>query len=1156
MTASTEDVISNLRAIIISSKGGLDLSEIGADYKETFGVDIPLKPLGCKSLQEFFINNPQNFIISGTRVQAVVKASSLHISALVSRQKTTSKPRGRSKLSSKKISNIRKPTVKQSDSLCNVKDSSRKDIQSLSPAVQQSSNKVTTIAKQQKKNPHYSKSIQEKTSNTNLTKSLMDIKRTIKNNTDMSIKKTDSSENVSAPFKEVPEIQSSPITQLYMSKLRKSFRNVNFNNNTVEVLDEKLDVSISPLGSPFRRSLANSTAQQIHLAETSAKLNLCEKKYEENDAVQETKMNQIETFSLSDGNKYENLLKQFCRENSLIMPTYSIIIRETNGQSKCYGCKLNIGDHFTMSTYPVETDSEVSARELASKKAFTHLKSNGFLPQMQDTEYVIKLRNLCNQKYLPDPVFKSMECHPKNQRSFFICKVRIGDEILLSSYPVEAVNEFTARDLAAMKAFDHLNQGSKSNMGKSYDNNVILSRIFDIIKEREYGVWHNKLPNIYMEKYNEELQSNWFDLIKKSSKFEISTIERVGYIIRSNNSTEIVENSLEPQLLSLLKLPESNQWEVYITNVVTSAEIWCRLIGKDYSEVYDSMMTKIELHPPTVKVQMPLVGEVYLVNIEESWNRVKVLEVSPEKETASVFLIDIGVDEVVKLSQLFYLDKSLFSVPPQAIMLSLNELDYLAEYEQLQGALFHSLLGSTFIAEIVAILDEGGNVCSVNLWDTSTEEDVNVNMKLLDDVIKTIQSPTLPTSGIVKEMFVSHVEENGDVYLQSSKQGHSIIEWIISTKMKNSRSLVSVADQNIDMKKLYITRSAKTGLFYRSKALKLVNPSVVLLKFIDYGYEQEAPLDDLLDLEQTSLDLATIPSQVVHARLSSKGSLNNKIMAKIRDQILEQSVLVKVTQILPGSPPRVELLKRSQADGTLSLINNKFDADDGIPMTESLPSRKRSYVVGLETTLSQHLPMPNIPPVGSFFNVFVTLAAHPGLFNVQPLTTQSELMQLMFRLQLKCESTFTKPLSPEDFKIGELYAVRHTDNFWYRAYAQALTGSSSFMVCLCDFGDFVEASPENLMPLSGEFKTFPYQAIRAYLAGIKPVEKDWSAIDCVYFRELVVEKQFVSQIIEINRDVKNPNYISLGLALVDTTKEVDVYVHKLLIEKNMAVLKK
>lgn len=80
-------------------------------------------------------------------------------------------------------------------------------------------------------------------------------------------------------------------------------------------------------------------------------------------------------------------------------------------------------------------------------------------------------------------------------------------------------------------------------------------------------------------------------------------------------------------------------------------------------------------------------------------------------------------------------------------MLSLNELDCLAECEELQFALFHSLLGNTFIAEIVAILDEGGNVSSVNLWDTSTEEDINVNLKLLDDVIKSIKSPTLPTVG-------------------------------------------------------------------------------------------------------------------------------------------------------------------------------------------------------------------------------------------------------------------------------------------------------------------------------------------------------------------------------------------------------------------------
>lgn len=70
------------------------------------------------------------------------------------------------------------------------------------------------------------------------------------------------------------------------------------------------------------------------------------------------------------------------------------------------------------------------------------------------------------------------------------------------------------------------------------------------------------------------------------------------------------------------------------------------------------------------------------------------------------------------------------------------------------------------------------------------------------------------------------------------------------------------------------------------------------------------------------------------------------------------------------------------------------------------------------------------------------------------------------------------------------------------------------------------------------------------------MEKDWPAIDCVYFRELVVEKSFVSRIVEIRRDVENPNYMTLGLTLVDTSTTKDVYIHELLVEKKMAALKK
>lgn len=78
-------------------------------------------------------------------------------------------------------------------------------------------------------------------------------------------------------------------------------------------------------------------------------------------------------------------------------------------------------------------------------------------------------------------------------------------------------------------------------------------------------------------------------------------------------------------------------------------------------------MTKLELQPPTFNVSSPVVGEIYLINLEESWNRVRVLDTSLENDEISVFLIDVGLDEVVKKSQLFYLQEEFFSVAPQVL---------------------------------------------------------------------------------------------------------------------------------------------------------------------------------------------------------------------------------------------------------------------------------------------------------------------------------------------------------------------------------------------------------------------------------------------------------------------------------------------------------
>jgi hypothetical protein len=55
------------------------------------------------------------------------------------------------------------------------------------------------------------------------------------------------------------------------------------------------------------------------------------------------------------------------------------------------------------------------------------------------------------------------------------------------------------------------------------------------------------------------------------------------------------------------------------------------------------------------------------------------------------------------------------------------------------------------------------------------------------------------------------------------------------------------------------------------------------------------------------------------------------------------------------------------------------------------------------------------------------------------------------------------------------------------------------------------------------------------------------------FQELVVEREFVSIVKETGPDLLNPTSMIVGLQLIDTSKEEDVYIHELLVSQERAV---
>jgi len=73
------------------------------------------------------------------------------------------------------------------------------------------------------------------------------------------------------------------------------------------------------------------------------------------------------------------------------------------------------------------------------------------------------------------------------------------------------------------------------------------------------------------------------------------------------------------------------------------------------------------------------------------------------------------------------------------------------------------------------------------------------------------------------------------------------------------------------------------------------------------------------------------------------------------------------------------------------------------------------------------------------------------------------------------------------------------------------------------------------------------------MAGIEPTNVDWTVNDCVRFKDLVLDKDFVSVVAESVFDHLSPaNGTVLGLRLIDVSTEKDIYIDKLLVEEKRA----
>lgn len=228
-----------------------------------------------------------------------------------------------------------------------------------------------------------------------------------------------------------------------------------------------------------------------------------------------------------------------------------------------------------------------------------------------------------------------------------------------------------------------------------------------------------------------------------------------------------------------LTLPWAEKyWNLYITHCVSTIEIWGRIFGKDYSDQFDNLLTDIDMYMLTNKSRpvSVLPKQVYLVCVSDCWHRVRLEEVDKVNGVGLCFFIDFGDQDWLAVNQLHICEKQFLKLPPQAVHFSLYGLEDFAGNPNAKRHLDATLELKSLVADILTkeeqIIDTNDDVIGglnkkiqVVVYDTSSDEDVNLNSLILNSIVDDTPAPEIKSNGLVNAV-ITYVTEAGDLYLQ------------------------------------------------------------------------------------------------------------------------------------------------------------------------------------------------------------------------------------------------------------------------------------------------------------------------------------------------------------------------------------------------------
>jgi tudor domain-containing protein 1/4/6/7 len=262
---------------------------------------------------------------------------------------------------------------------------------------------------------------------------------------------------------------------------------------------------------------------------------------------------------------------------------------------------------------------------------------------------------------------------------------------------------------------------------------------------------------------------------------------------------------------------------------------------------------------------------VYLTSIAECWHRIKIIDIN-EKEVNCI-CIDNGDYEWVSREDIYICKPEFLSVAPQAFKLALFGLE---EFENnpnaAQQAFYEPFVYKSLVAEVMMNeeyfkMNKTKPIKSI-LYDTSTEEDVNLNEKLMNTFLSTVSAPTLNQKES-NQIIVTHIGDDGvyGLLVKSSAYIQQLINNVPKDNLASHRGLYDDRVSAQGKKKVYLVYDSKFKNWFRARFEKSIDANIHVMHKIDHGYSGRFNVQDIYRLDKLSYVLSLYPSQVLKMTL-------------------------------------------------------------------------------------------------------------------------------------------------------------------------------------------------------------------------------------------------------------------------------------------------